>query len=194
MQAGRPRGFNTEQALKAAMQQFWRVGYEATSLQDLLEVMSLSKSSLYQTFGSKHELFLRSIDFYQRSSADELQASLDNSRTSKAFLNSFLENVIAESTSRDKKGCLLVNTINELAYRDKAVSKAVTNGLSNMSNVIQNAIERGKKEGAIKTSKNTDVLVNYIITNVCGLRTLVKSSADKSTLSSVVNIILKTVY
>ncbi len=194
MNAGRPRKFDTEQALESAMQQFWRVGYEATSLQDLLEVMSLSKSSLYQTFGSKHELFLRSIDFYQHSSSEELQATLDNSSTSKAFLKSFLENVIAESTSRNKKGCLLVNTINELANRDKAVSKAVSNGLDNMACVFRNAVECGKKEGAIKSSTSTDDLVNYIITNVCGLRTLVKSGADKSALLSVVNMIMKTVY
>ena len=57
MTTGRPRQFNEEQALEAAMEQFWAVGYEATSLQDLLRVMKLSKSSLYQTFGSKHDLF-----------------------------------------------------------------------------------------------------------------------------------------
>jgi TetR/AcrR family transcriptional repressor of nem operon len=194
MNAGRPREFDTDKALESAMQQFWRVGYEATSLQDLLKAMRLSKSSLYQTFGSKHELFLRSIDIYQRSSVDELQEKLNNSRNSKVFLKDFLESVIAESTSRNKKGCLLVNTINELAYRDKAVSKAVAIGLNNMAGVIRGAIELGKKEGAIDAIKNTDMLVNYFITNVCGLRTLVKSGADKSELLSVVNMIIKTVY
>ena len=107
MNLGRPREFNTEQALEAAMQQFWRAGYEATSLQDLLDVMNLSKSSLYQTYGSKHELFLRSIDFYQETSVHELQQSLSDSLTSKAFMKRLLEDVIAEATSKKKKGCLL---------------------------------------------------------------------------------------
>ena len=106
MNAGRPREFKTEQALEDAMQQFWRVGYEATSLQDLLEAMHLSKSSLYQTFGSKHELFLRSIDFYQQSLVYECQKSLDNSRTSKVFFKHLFESVIAEATLKKKKGCL----------------------------------------------------------------------------------------
>jgi TetR/AcrR family transcriptional regulator, transcriptional repressor for nem operon len=194
MNAGRPREFNTEQALEAAMQQFWRVGYEATSLQDLLEAMNLSKSSLYQTFGSKHELFLRSIDFYQQASVDELYESLNNSRTSKAFLKRLLEDVIAEAALKKKKGCLLVNTVNELAHRDKAVSTAVLNGFNNVANVIRDAIERGKKEGAIKSSISTDTLVNYIVTNVSGLRTMVKSGADKIELVLVINMIMKTVY
>ena len=194
MNAGRPREFKTEQVLEAAMQQFWRAGYEATSLQDLLEVMHLSKSSLYQTFGSKHELFLRSIDFYQQSLVDEIHKSLINSRTSKTFLKNLLENVIAEAALKKKKGCLLVNTVNELSYRDKKVSKAVSVAFNNVENVIQLAVEQGKKEGTIKTSVRTETLVNYIITNISGLRTMVKSGVDEARLSSVVSMIMKTVY
>ena len=194
MNAGRPREFKTEQVLEAAMQQFWRAGYEATSLQDLLEVMHLSKSSLYQTFGSKHELFLRSIDFYQQSLVDEIHKSLINSRTSKTFLKNLLENVIAEAALKKKKGCLLVNTVNELSYRDKKVSKAVSVAFNNVENVIRLAVEQGKKEGTIKTSVRTETLVNYIITNISGLRTMVKSGVDEARLSSVVSMIMKTVY
>ena len=176
------------------MQQFWRAGYEATSLQDLLEVMHLSKSSLYQTFGSKHELFLRSIDFYQQSLVDEIYKSLSNSRTSKAFLKQLLENVIAEAASKKKKGCLLVNTVNELSHRDKTVSKAVLIAFRNVENVIRLAVEQGKKEGTIKTAVSTETLVDYIINNISGLRTMAKSGADKARLTSIVNIIMKTVY
>ena len=194
MKAGRPREFKTEQALAAAMQQFWRVGYEATSLQDLLKAMQLSKSSLYQTFGSKHELFLRSIDFYQQAVVDELQTSLNNSRTSKVFFKEFFDSVIAEAATKKKKGCLLVNTVNELSHRDKAVSKQVLNGFDNVANIIKQAVVRGKNEGSIKTSLNTDTLVNYIVANVSGLRTMVKSGVDKSALNAVVNMIMKTMY
>jgi TetR/AcrR family transcriptional repressor of nem operon len=194
MNLGRPREFNTEQALEAAMQQFWRAGYEATSLQDLLDVMNLSKSSLYQTYGSKHELFLRSIDFYQQTSVSELQQSLNDSLTSKAFMKRLLEDVIAEATSKKKKGCLLVNTVNELSHRDKAVSKAVSNGIDNVAGVIKQAIKCGKKEGAIKSTVSTDTLVNYIVSNVSGLRTMVKSGANKRELAPLVNMIIKTVY
>ncbi|MEK9754967.1 MAG: helix-turn-helix domain-containing protein, partial [Rhodospirillaceae bacterium] len=61
----RPREFNREQVLERAMQVFWSKGYAATSMRDLTEAMGLSKSSLYDTFGSKHDLFLESIDFYR---------------------------------------------------------------------------------------------------------------------------------
>tara|TARA_R110002096_G_scaffold190214_2_gene371246 strand:- start:19875 stop:20462 length:588 start_codon:yes stop_codon:yes gene_type:complete len=194
MNPGRPREFNTEHALEVAMQQFWRAGYEATSLQDLLDVMKLSKSSLYQTYGSKHELFLRSIDFYQQTSVDALQQCLNDSPTSKAFMKKLLEDVIAEATSKKKKGCFLVNTANELSHRDKTVSTVVLNGFANIAGVIKEAIKLGKKEGAITSTVSTDILVNYIVSNVSGLRTMVKSGANKNELAPLVNMIMKTVY
>ena len=194
MNAGRPREFNTEHALAAATQQFWRVGYEATSLHDLLDEMKLSKSSLYQTFGSKHALFIRSIDYYQESLVDDLSEVLEDSRSSKAFLQKFLEGVVAEASSIKKKGCLLVNTANELAHRDKTISKAVSRGMSNVANVIKLAIEQGKEENTISSKVKTDELVSYVMTNVSGLRTMIKSGAKKTTLNPVVSLTLKTIY
>jgi TetR/AcrR family transcriptional repressor of nem operon len=194
MKPGRPREFDSESALNAAVQQFWLTGYEATSLQDLLGVMDLSKSSFYQTYGSKHELFLRSIACYQQASVSELQKRLDESINSKNFMLHLLENTIAEADSKYKKGCFLVNTVNELAGRDKAVAKALATGFSNVSAVIREAIIRGKKEGLIRSTKDTDTLVNYIISNISGLRTMVKSGVNKTELNSLVSLIMKTVY
>lgn len=194
MNVGRPREFNTEDALHAAMHQFWEVGYEATSLQDLMAVMRLSKSSLYQAFGSKHELLLRSLDSYQQFSVSELNKSLRKSSSSKVFLQQFLENVISEASAKEKKGCLLVNTANELAHRDQTVSKAVSKGMGNVANIIRKAIEQGKEEKIIDSTASTDELVSYVMANVSGLRTMVKSGAKKADLVPVVSMIMKTVY
>jgi TetR/AcrR family transcriptional repressor of nem operon len=194
MNMGRPREFDTEQALEQAMHQFWSVGYEATSIEDLLKTMHLSKSSFYQTFGSKSDLFLNCINIYQQSMVDELNDQLNNSNSSKTFVKCLLDDVISEATSKHKKGCLLVNTINELSQRDKVVSKAVSAALNNVTGVMRKAIERGKKEGEINSATNTKTLVSYLIANISGLHTIVKSGADKSELKSVVNMIINNLY
>jgi len=195
MTYGRPREFDIDRALEAATQQFWTVGYEATSLQDLLKSMGLSKSSLYQTFGNKHELFIRCLDHYQQSMVDKLNEQLDSSDSVKQFIDNFLEGVIAEAkNSSGRKGCLLVNTANELSQRDTDIAKAVTDGTGNVAKLFQQAIELGKQKKEISVDTPTEHLVSYLITAISGLRTMIKASAETSTLKPVTDLIIKTLF
>jgi len=195
MTYGRPREFDIDRALEAATQQFWAVGYEATSLQDLLKSMGLSKSSLYQTFGNKHELFVRCLDHYQQSMVDKLNVQLDSSDSVKQFIANFLEGVIAEAkNSSGRKGCLLVNTANELSQRDTDIAKAVTDGTGNVAKLFQQAIELGKQKKEISVDTSTEHLVSYLITSISGLRTMIKAGAEKSTLKPVTDLIIKTLF
>lgn len=195
MTYGRPREFDIDRALEAATQQFWTVGYEATSLQDLLKSMGLSKSSLYQTFGNKHELFIRCLDHYQQSMVDKLNEQLDSSDSVKQFIDNFLEGVIAEAkNSSGRKGCLLVNTANELSQRDTDIAKAVTDGTGNVAKLFQQAIELGKQKKEISVDTPTEYLVSYLITAISGLRTMIKAGAETSTLKPVTDLIIKTLF
>jgi TetR/AcrR family transcriptional repressor of nem operon len=195
MTYGRPREFDIDRALEAATQQFWAVGYEATSLQDLLKSMGLSKSSLYQTFGNKHELFIRCLDHYQQSMVDKLNEQLDSSDSVKQFIDNFLEGVIAEAkNSSGRKGCLLVNTANELSQRDTDIAKAVTDGTGNVAKLFQQAIELGKQKKEISVDTPTEHLVSYLITAISGLRTMIKAGAETSTLKPVTDLIIKTLF
>ena len=195
MTYGRPREFDIDLALEAATQQFWSTGYEATSLQDLLQTMRLSKSSLYQTFGSKHELFVRCLGHYQESMADELHTKLASSTSAKQFFCEFLEGVIAEAKkTNSRKGCLLVNTANELSQRDTSIATAVTDGTNNLAKVFRQAVELGKQQGEIRSGVSTKHLVSYFMTAVSGLRTMVKSGAEKSALKPVVELIIKSIF
>jgi len=195
MTYGRPREFDIDRALEAATQQFWAVGYEATSLQDLLKSMGLSKSSLYQTFGNKHELFVRCLDHYQQSMVDKLNVQLNSSDSVKQFIANFLEGVIAEAkNSSRRKGCLLVSTANELSQRDTDIAKAVTDGTGNVAKLFQQAIELGKQKKEISVDTSTEHLVSYLMTAISGLRTMIKAGAETSTLKPVTDLIIKTLF
>lgn len=195
MTYGRPREFDIDRALEAATQQFWAVGYEATSLQDLLKSMSLSKSSLYQTFGNKHELFIRCLEHYQQSMVDKLKEELENSSSVKQFVSEFLEEVIAESNNRSgRKGCFLVNTANELSQRDTDIGRVVTDGTSNVAKVFQQAIELGITKKEISAKPPVEHLVGYLMTTISGLRTMIKAGAEQNTLKPVVDLIIKSLF
>ena len=76
----RPREFDEHSALQRAMQVFWRKGFEATSLADLLKATGLSKSSLYQTFTDKRSLFLAALETYRQDRMRHLRAKLNDGR------------------------------------------------------------------------------------------------------------------
>ncbi|HEY4745232.1 MAG TPA: TetR/AcrR family transcriptional regulator, partial [Desulfuromonadaceae bacterium] len=101
MTYGRPLAYDPDRALDAAMQLFWLHGYEATSLQDLLQAMGLSKSSLYQGFGGKKELFLRCVNRYCEEMATKLQALLDEAGSGLAFIETVLLNSASEAQRID---------------------------------------------------------------------------------------------
>ena len=63
---GRPREFDVEEALAAALHVFWEKGYEGASLTDLTEAMGITRPSLYAAFGNKEDLFKRALDLYER--------------------------------------------------------------------------------------------------------------------------------
>ncbi|WP_461517646.1 TetR/AcrR family transcriptional regulator [Porticoccus sp.] len=195
MSQGRPREFDVDRALESATRQFWAVGYEATSLQDLLRVMRLSKSSLYQTFGSKQALFIKCLDHYQQSMTEKLLQQLARSASPKAFLHHFLEEVVAEAgakTKAGKKGCFLVSSANELSQRDSDVRKAVATGSAHVATVFRRAFEQAVAQGEMTAPASLDALVDYFMTAVSGLRTMVKAGMKKEDLLPVIGFIMKT--
>jgi len=194
MTYGRPREFDIDRALEAATQQFWLTGYEATSLHNLLQKMSLSKSSLYQTFGNKHELFVRCLDHYQQTMVNVLNEQLNKSASIKQFLSDFLEDVISEAKTRGiRKGCFLVNTANELSQRDTGIAEAVSTGTANVANVFRCAIQRGKEQQEISSTLPTESLVDYLMISVSGLRTMIKAGAEIKSLKPVINLMIHTI-
>src|ERR1700742_2407337 len=115
----RPRKFDEATALDAAIECFWRRGYEATSLRDLTASMGLTAPSLYNAFGGKQELFSRALERYlDRTTRDRLRR-LEQSLAPKAALRRFFDEIIERSIrDRQRKGCFLINSALEIAPHD----------------------------------------------------------------------------
>ena len=191
---GRPLEYDPDTVLDAAMQLFWQQGYEATSLQDLLQAMSLSKSSLYQAFGSKHKLFLRCIDQYHQQVMDEMQERLHTSEIGIQFVVETLSNVITDANElANPKGCLVTNTANEFAQADTQIALKVFTGLDGYRDMFRQAVEKGQRDGSIRPDMSSDQLANYLVTSMSGLRTMVKAGSDQTILQQTVDVIVATV-
>jgi AcrR family transcriptional regulator len=191
MTIGRPREFDTDQALEAAMHKFWSKGYEATSLQDLLEVMNLSKSSFYETFGSKHQLFEQCLTRYVESLVKHMKEDLRRTKTGRKYIEGLFYALTDEtSTTREKCGCMMVNTTNELAHRDTIIGKLITNGTASLMGVFLDAVKRAQQEGGLPKNKNPEMLANYFVSSLMGLKTMVKGGADAKTVKDIIGVVL----
>lgn len=191
MNIGRPRQFDTDEALARATEQFWLGGYNATSLQDLLDCMKLSKSSLYQSFGNKETLFVKCIENYQASFNKQLSVSLERSSSGIVFIKQLLESVIQEANNTERKGCLLVNTANELGANDPVITAALDRGFNSVRIIIKKALNKAALEGDLSTKSDLDDLSHYLVVGISGLRTMVKAGVKHKRLRNVSDILLK---
>lgn len=191
MNVGRPLEFDPEEALDAAMEVFWCKGYETTSLQDLLSAMSLSKSSFYQTFGSKQQLFERCIRRYRESIAADMLRRLDKAVSGRQFIEDMLYAVADEARGPEKpRGCLVMNTANEFAQRNPTVAGWVAQGVDRFTAVFKAAVQRAQREGDIAADKNSDALAHYLVSSMSGLKTMVKAGAGEKMVKDIVQLIL----
>ena len=191
MNIGRPLEFDPNQALEAAMQLFWRNGYESSSLQQLITSMQLSKSSFYQTFKSKHTLFQNCIKHYELTLIKGLKEKLDKSKNGLDFIRGVFDEVTTECADDDsRKGCLLMNTASEFAQHDPKIAKLVSQSLDHFLQIFLNAIKDGQQAGTIDSTKDPVILARYLMSSMSGIKNMVKAGADAHEIRQINSIVL----
>ena len=111
---GRPREFDVDQALAAALRVFWTKGYEGASLTDLTEAMGITRPSLYAAFGNKEALFRKALDLYEREKLAYIGEALE-APTSREVVERLLHGALAMQTSDcEPKGCMRVISFGQL--------------------------------------------------------------------------------
>lgn len=191
MTIGRPIEYDPDQVVQAAMQAFWAKGYEATSLADLLDATGLSKSSFYQSFGSKKEMFERCLSRYADNLVSTLNARLAASPSPVAFIGGMLTEYASEGARTAlPMGCLAMNTASEYGQRDAEFAQWVDACITRVHSVFASAIERGQAMGEITGRQPAGVLATYVMTSRSGLGTMVKAGTPLAVVLGVVDVML----
>lgn len=187
----RPPEFDREEVLDAAMDVFWRHGYESTSLRMLLDAMGLSYSSFYQTFGSKRELFELALHRYLDVLVEEMESGLEKAPSASAFLEALLRGVADEAREGDARGDLLLNTATEFGQRDESIAALVLAGKQRPLQVLHTAVKQAQREGTVDASTDADVLARYVLMSYAGLKTMVKAGGTADEVESAAGLALK---
>ncbi|CCH31101.1 TetR/AcrR family transcriptional regulator [Actinosynnema sp. NPDC047251] len=186
----RPKSFDEDRALDAAMHAFWANGYHATSTQDLCAATGLGRSSVYHAFVSKHELFTRALTRYVESmTAGHLAILEDDSRSAVDRVRALLAFVVdgEQAHRRDGRGlgCLSVNTVVELGGDDAVVARLLDRDRERRHAALRAVVERGQRDGEFRTGQDPAHLVRFLDSVVAGMRVASQGGADRADLEGV---------
>jgi TetR/AcrR family transcriptional regulator, transcriptional repressor for nem operon len=192
----RPREFDEEQALDAAMRTFWVNGYEATSTEDLCRATGLGRSSIYNTFTSKHELFKRALVRYtELMTTNQLALLEDETRPAAERLRGLFDAIIAGEAEnrRDDRGigCLTVNTTVELAARDPEAADLVARDQQRRLDALEAVIRAGRRDGGFTSPKEPAELARFVNAVIAGMRVAGQGGADIPTLKAIADTALQ---
>ncbi|MBP2478880.1 TetR/AcrR family transcriptional repressor of nem operon [Crossiella equi] len=171
----RTKEFDPDVALRAALDLFWRKGYEATSMQDLVDHLGVARASLYATFGTKHDLYLRALDRYCEERNGRQLCELAPEGPVLPAVRSLLTSFVDEACDDpDRKGCLVTNTAVELLPRDEQAGRRVDVGLGGLESALASALIRAQERGELARDRDPWSLARFLITYVQGVRVLSK--------------------
>jgi len=137
---GRPLAFNHTTARDKALVLFWRKGYQATSLDDLLKAMEISRSSFYATFVDKRSLFVCCLDLFAQRTKDVMRRACSELAPIDALQSFFERNIVGPRGSKASWGCMLVNTVLEMADVDNELSARASRHLANMQATFEDCL------------------------------------------------------
>jgi len=178
---GRPRQFDVDATLDAAMQAFWARGYEATSMADLMAATGLHKGSLYQAFGDKHSLFMRALERYLNDMWRAGAGAIDTASTPREGLER-LGHTLIDITGEDRdepRGCMALNALAELAPHDAEVREVLRGQVERIRRGVTATVRQAQALGQIARERSPDVVADLLLMFVWGLATSMKGYIDK---------------
>jgi TetR/AcrR family transcriptional repressor of nem operon len=187
----RTKSFDEVETLDKAKEVFWQKGFNGTPPQDILEGTGLSRSSLYDTYGDKRTLFIKALHRYRQSETAAAIAYLDASADpAEAIRRIFHAAFDHFSTKQPRKGCLMVNTLNEMASHDDEVNAIVHENRQALEGAYARAVKRGQQQGRIAGIHQPRALARYLVNSLWGLTTNLKLGLDKKAADDIVRITL----
>src|SRR5262249_9763155 len=189
---GRPREFDTEQALDAALDVFWRKGYEGASLPDLTEAMGINRPSLYAAFGNKEELFRAVIARYIEGPAAYVRKALAEPTARGAAERLLTHAVDVVTDPHGPGGCLLVQGALACGEGCDSVRRELVARRLAGDAAIRERFERALAEGDLPPGTNAADLARFISTLIRGLAVQAAGGANRRELRRVVRIALCT--
>ncbi len=191
---GRPRGFDPEAALARARDVFWSRGYAATSVQDLVDALSLQRGSLYAAFGDKRALYLKAVRLYDTENRSRLAELLDEDPVLpvlRRMLTRPATLIGAQRAGEERRGCLVGNTTAELVPADQEAGALVAAAYDGFVDVVSDALRRAQATGEVTTATTPEAQAQLILLLFQGSALVSRAETNQERLDAAVDAALE---
>ena len=167
----RPVEFEYDVVLERATEQFWREGFEASSVQKLLDATDINRGTLYNSFGDKDTFFKSCVDRYNGKLKAVIDATLGDKavKADKALANFFDTAIVNLPTKQRVLGCLLVNSVCESIIWNADIQKLLRDSLNNIRNALVARTRELEKSRLLAKGVDADSAADLLMTLYSGL-------------------------
>lgn len=183
--------FDEQEVLTKAMNLFWKQGYSATSVKDLVNHLGINRASLYDTFGDKEQLFKKSFALYRKSNHEGLIQFFESRPNVKNGFSELFDIAIQEAiTDKEAKGCFVVNTTTELIPNDENLMKVVEDNKRDFENLFYEYLKKGKEDSQLKSNQDLKSLASLLFMLYAGIKVVSKVNPVKKELKGSIDLAL----
>lgn len=191
----RPREFDMDTALEAAMEVFWRKGFEATSMADLMAAMGLQKGSIYKAFADKHDLFMKALGRYLDHMGQTLRQQVEAHDSPRQGIRAVLRSGgRCPAGGQGPPGCMGINTLVELGPHDGEVQRRLKRHQQELAVFFTAAIERGQQLGEIRGDIPAGQLAQTLMVFAAGTMSLARGLLGPRELEKAVDAALEVLF
>jgi TetR/AcrR family transcriptional repressor of nem operon len=183
--------FDRDEVLERAMVVFWRNGYQATSIQDLVEATGVNRGSLYPTFGDKRRFFLAVLEHYSERFGKPMMAELNDPNPRRAIEQMFKAIIRRTSDTRWPRGCLYTNTSLECPGAGEDIGRKIAELLGQQESAIYKVLRRAQAEGSLDVGQDARALARFFTGVAHGLNAVNKAAPDPAMLEDMVAVAMR---
>ncbi len=186
---GRPRAFDRDRALAAALETFWRLGYEGASIADLTAAMDITPQSLYAAFRSKAALYREALALYRTETGREIEQALDTEPDIVSALSRVMRGLApAFACPQSPKGCMISTAVLACAVEHDPVAAHVAGLRGETIALYERLIRQSVDEGILDADTDPSALARYLGAIMQGMSVQARDGADESELAAIAEI------
>jgi TetR/AcrR family transcriptional regulator, transcriptional repressor for nem operon len=186
----RPKEFDPQRALAKAMNLFWRLGYENTSLQALMKEMGIARQSLYDTFGDKRALYLKAMTHYRDQTNSQMHKMLNEIPSVRDGFARLLYGLASERREQHQRGCLLLSANLQRDPKDAVVRDFLRDNQARVEAIFLRALARAQKQKELSPKIDPAALARFFVVTIQGMRAMGRLKSDRKALEQVARVAL----